>query len=374
MAKRDYYQILGLSKEASPQSIKRAYRQLAKKYHPDVNKEVGAEQEFKEIQEAYDVLSDQEKKAAYDRFGHHDMDNIDATGGFSSFDFDDLDNLFEGMFGGSEFSGSFNGFGGGRKTKFAMRGADLKRSLVITFEEAVFGAKKTVTLNREETCTRCLGNGARSKNDIKNCSHCSGNGYVVRVQNSLLGCIQTQTVCPLCHGEGKEVTHKCEHCQGHGTKHLTKIVEVKVPAGIHDGGQIRLAGLGETGRHGGPTGDLYVSVHIKKHKFFSRKNNDLYCEIPITFAQAALGADIELPTLNGKISLKIPAGTDQGTEFRVKEKGVKKMGTDSYGDLYVKVKVMIPKQLNARQKALLEKFDSLEDKSGYLWDKLKKSV
>jgi len=369
LAKRDYYEVLGVSKNATEQELKRAHRQLAKKYHPDVNTEAGAEEKFKEIQEAYEVLMDPQKKSTYDQFGHAGMDGMGGAGGFGGFGggggFEDI---FEGMFGGG--FGGFGG-GGGRSTNSARRGADLEKSLIITFEEAAFGATKEITVNREEECTKCAGSGARSKDDVKTCTQCSGSGRVIGVQNTILGRIQTQTVCPSCNGNGKEVTHKCDSCHGRGTKNKTKTIEVKIPAGINHGQQIRLSGQGEAGTNGGPAGDLYVSFRVQPHDFFKRDGYDLRCEVPITFSQAALGDEIEIPTLDGKISLKIPAGTQPETEFRLKGKGVKNIGRELHGSLYVKVKLAVPKKLTSRQKALLEEFNSLEDKSGSLWERFK---
>ena len=371
MAKRDYYEVLGVSKNATEQELKRAHRQLAKKYHPDVNKEAGAEEKFKEVQEAYEVLTDPQKKSTYDQFGHAGMDGMGGAGGFGGGfggggGFEDI---FEGMFGGG-----FGGFGGGgRQTNGARRGADLEKSLIITFEEAAFGATKEISVNREEECTKCAGSGARSKDDVKTCGRCSGSGRVIGVQNTILGRIQTQTVCPTCNGDGKEVTHKCDRCHGRKTLNKKKTIEVKIPAGINHGQQIRLSGQGEAGTNGGPAGDLYVSFRMQPHDFFTRDGYDLRCEVPVTFSQAALGDEIEVPTLDGKISLKIPAGTQPETEFRLKGKGIKNIGRELYGSLYVKVKLTVPKKLNSRQRTLLEEFNALEDHSGSLWEKFKKA-
>ena len=371
MAKRDYYEVLGVSKNATEQELKRAHRQLAKKYHPDVNTEADAEEKFKEIQEAYEVLSDSQKKSTYDQFGHAGMDGMGGAGGFGGGGFGGFEDIFGSMFGGS---GGFGGFGGGgRSANSARRGHDLEKTLIITFEEAAFGATKEITVNREEECTKCAGSGARSKDDVKTCSQCSGSGRVVGVQNTILGRIQTQTVCPNCNGDGKEITHKCDSCHGRGTKNKTKNIEVKIPAGVNHGQQIRLSGQGEAGSNGGPAGDLYVAFRVQSHDFFTREEYHLHCEVPITFTQAALGAEIEVPTLDGKISLKIPAGTQPGTEFRLRGKGVKHIGRESYGDLYVKAKIAVPKKINSRQRSLLEEFEALEDKSGTLWEKFKKA-
>jgi len=373
LAKRDYYDVLGVSKGASEQEIKRAHRQLAKKYHPDVNKEKDAEEKFKEIQEAYEVLNDPQKKGTYDQFGHAGMEGMGSAGGFGGSGFGGFEDIFEGMFGGGGFGG-FGDFGDvGRSPNSARRGANLEKTLIISFEEAAFGAKKEITINREEECTKCAGSGARSKDDVKTCTRCSGSGRVIGVQNTILGRIQTQTVCPSCNGNGKEITHKCDSCRGRGTKNRAKTIEVTIPKGINHGQQIRLRGQGEAGKSGGPTGDLYVSFRVQSHDFFSREEYNLHCEVPITFTQATLGAEIEVPTLDGRISLKIPPGTQPGTEFRLREKGVKYVSLETYGDLYVKVKIAVPKKINSRQKVLLEEFETLEDKSGSLWKRFKKA-
>ena len=370
LAKRDYYEVLGVNKNATENDIKRAHRQLAKKYHPDVNKEVGAEERFKEIQEAYEVLSDPNKKSTYDQFGHAGMEGMGGAGGFGGFS-GGFEDIFEGMFGGSGFG--FGGFGGGSRTSSARRGADLEKTVTITFEEAAFGAKKEITINREEECTKCGGSGARSKGDVKTCTKCSGSGRVIGVQNTILGRIQTQTVCPTCNGDGKEIAHKCDSCRGRKTKNQVKKIDVKIPAGINHGQQIRLSGQGEAGSSGAPAGDLYVVFRVQPHEFFKREEYNLHCEVPITFTQAVLGDEIEVPTLDGKISLKIPSGTQSETDFRIKGKGIKYIGRESFGDLYVKVKLAVPKRINSRQKAILEEFDSLEDRSGSLWERFKKS-
>jgi len=375
MAKRDYYDVLGVSKGASEQEIKRAYRKLAKQYHPDVSKEANADVKFKEVGEAYDVLGDANKRATYDQFGHAGMEGMGAGGGgFGGFGgaggFEDLGDIFESMFGG----GGFGGFGGGgRSSNRARKGNDLQKIVTITFEEAAFGTTKDITVNREEECTKCAGSGARSKDDVKTCSTCSGSGRVSQLQNTILGRVQTQATCGTCRGQGKEIKHKCDSCHGHGTVNKTKTIEVKIPAGIDDGQQIRLSGQGEAGVNGGPSGDLYVGFKVMGHSFFERDGYDLHCEVPITFTQAALGDEIEIPTLDGKVSLKIPVGTQPNTDFRIRGKGIKQINREAQGDLYVRVKLIVPKKISDRQKDLLKEFNSLEDKSDSIWSKLKKA-
>ncbi|HAX72865.1 MAG TPA: molecular chaperone DnaJ, partial [Firmicutes bacterium] len=284
--------------------------------------------------------------------------------------FDDLGDIFESMFGGG-----FGGFSGGgrRNPNGPARGNDLKQSITITFEEAAFGVTKEIKVNREEECTKCGGSGARSKDDVETCTRCSGSGRVVEVQNTILGRVQTQTVCPECSGKGKRIKHKCDSCNGRGAVNKAKTIEVKVPAGIDDGQQIRLSGQGEAGRNGGPSGDLYVAFRVKSHDFFVRDGFDLRCEVPITYSQAVLGAEIEVPTLTGKVVLKVPEGTQPGTEFRVRDKGIKYINRDLNGDLYVKVKLIVPKKVSSKQRELLSEFDALEDKTGSIWDKVKKA-
>lgn len=276
------------------------------------------------------------------------------------------------MFGGG-FGGSFGG-GSRRNPNAPQRGNDLKQTVTITFEEAAFGVSKELTVNREEECTKCGGSGARSKEDIETCPRCNGAGRVTEVQNTILGRVQTQIVCPECSGVGKKIKHKCDACHGRGSVKKQKTIEVKVPAGIDDGQQIRLTGQGEAGRNGGPTGDLYVAFRVLPHDFFVRDGYDLRCEIPISFSQAVLGAEVEVPTLNGKVALKIPEGTQPGTEFRIRNKGIKYINRDVTGDLYVKVKLVVPKKVNHRQRELLHEFDQLEEKTGSIWDKLKKRL
>ncbi len=377
MAKRDYYEVLGVSKTATDQEIKRAYRKLAKQYHPDISQEANAEEKFKEAQEAYDVLSDEQKRAGYDRYGHAGAEGFGGGGqGFGGFGggAGGFEDIFESMFGG----GGFGGFGGGGFSQgggrtSAQRGQDLKQSITLTFEEAAFGVTKEITVNRDEECTKCGGSGARSKDDIQTCGRCHGQGHVTEVQNTILGRMQTQRPCPECHGSGKQIKHKCDQCHGRGVVNKSKTIEVKVPAGIDDGQQIRLSGQGEAGRNGGPAGDLYVAFRVRAHDFFVRDGFDLRCEVPVTYSQAVLGAEIEVPTLTGKVVLKVPEGTQPGTEFRVRDKGIKYINREMHGDLYVKIKLIVPKKVSSKQRELLAEYDQLEDKSGSLWDKVKKA-
>lgn len=367
MSKRDYYEVLGVDKNANDQEIKRAYRQLAKKYHPDVSTEKDAEAKFKEVQEAYDVLSDDQKRAGYDRFGHAGAQGFGQGGaGFS--DFGDFG------FGGFEdiFSSFFGGGGSRRNANAPRKGNDIRQQMNITFEEAVFGASKELKISRHEECTKCGGTGAHSKGDIITCSRCHGSGTVVVEQQSILGRVQTQTTCPNCHGKGKEIKKACSVCHGKGRTIKSKTISVKVPKGIDDGQQIRLTGQGEAGINGGPSGDLYILFRVKKHDYFERMNDNIYCELPLSFSQVALGEEVEIPTLYGKVKFNIPPGTQPGSEFRLRGKGVESIRTGRKGDQYVKVKVITPKKLNSEQKKLFEKLSEFNDHhEDTLFDKVK---
>lgn len=371
MAKRDYYEVLGLQKGASQDEIKRAYRQLAKKYHPDINKEPGAEEKFKEINEAYDTLSDEQKKARYDQFGHEDptagfggggsgFSGFSSSGGFGGFD--DIINSF---------------FGGGRTTRSGAneprQGQDVEKQMNITFEEAVYGCKKKIRLSVDEECIQCGGTGAASKNDIKTCPKCKGQGRVLIRQQTIFGSSTVQTTCPDCNGKGKIVTKKCEACGGKGRIRRTKDVEVTIPAGIQTGMTLRMEGYGESGYNGGPSGDLYISFVCGEHKNFVRDGQNIILEIPISFTQAALGDTIEVPTIDGNVALKIPAGTQSGTKFRLRGKGTKNpKGGISRGDQIVITNIETPTNLSAEERKLLEQLASVqraEKKSP--WEKFK---
>lgn len=347
MSKRDYYEVLGLEKSASKEEIKKAYRKLARKYHPDVNKAEDAEDKFKEVQEAYDVLGDAQKKAQYDQFGH-----AGAQGGFGGFggggaDFGGFGDIFDMFFGG----------GGGRRNPNAPRqGADLQYTMTLKFEEAVFGKETTITIPKEEECDTCLGSGAKPGTKPETCSHCGGSGQQNVEQNTPFGKIVNRRVCHYCEGRGKIIKEKCQTCGGRGKVKKQKKINIKVPAGIDNGQQIRIAGKGEPGENGGPAGDLYVVFRISPHEFFEREGDDIYCEMPLTFAQVTLGDEIEVPTLHGKVKLKIPAGTQTGTNFRLKGKGSPNVRGYGQGDQHVRVKVITPKNLNEKQKKLLREF------------------
>lgn len=351
MSKRDYYEVLGVSKGATQDEIKKAYRKLSKKYHPDINKEADAEEKFKEVKEAYEVLSDDQKRAHYDQFGHTDPNQ--GFGGFGGGgDF--------GGFGGFEdiFSTFFGGGGGGRRRdpNAPRQGADLQYTMTLTFEDAVFGKETEIEIPREENCETCNGTGAKKGTKPETCSHCHGTGQLNTEQNTPFGRIVNRRVCHYCNGTGKEIKHKCSTCGGTGRVKKRRKIAVKIPAGIDDGQQLRVSGQGEPGINGGPAGDLYVVFHIQPHEFFERDGDDVYCEIPITFAQAALGDELEVPTLHGKVKLKVPAGTQTGTKFRLRGKGIPNVRGRGTGDQHIIVKVITPTKLTEKQKQLLEEF------------------
>lgn len=373
MSKRDYYEVLGVSKSASKDEIKKAYRKLSKKYHPDINKEADAADKFKEIKEAYEVLSDDQKKAHYDQFGHTDPNQGFGGGGFGG--------DFNGGFGGFEdiFSTFFGGGGGRRRDPNAPRqGADLQYTMTISFEEAVFGKETTIEIPREENCGTCHGNGAKPGTKSENCSHCGGSGQVNVEQNTPFGRIVNRTACRNCGGTGKYIPNKCSTCSGTGKVKKRKKIDVKIPAGIDDGQQLRVSGQGEPGVNGGPSGDLYVVFHVKTHEFFERDGDDVYCEVPLTFVQAALGDEIQVPTLHGKVQLKIPAGTQTGTRFRLKGKGIPNVRGYGQGDQHIIIKIITPRKLSDKQKQLLREFadisgETLDEHEEGFFSKMKRA-
>ncbi len=372
MDKRDYYEVLGVSKSASKDEIKKAYRKLSKKYHPDINKEPGADEKFKEVKEAYEVLSDDQKRSHYDQFGHTDPNQ--GFGGFGGGDF--------GGFGGFEdiFSTFFGGGGSRRRDPNAPRqGADLQYTMTLNFEDAVFGKETEIEIPREENCETCNGTGAKKGTQPETCSHCHGSGQLNIEQNTPFGRIVNRRVCNYCHGTGKEIKHKCSTCGGTGKVKKRRKIAVKIPAGIDDGQQLRIAGQGEPGTNGGPSGDLYVVFHIRSHEFFERDGDDVYCEMPITFAQAALGDEIEVPTLHGKVKLKVPSGTQTGTKFRLRGKGIPNVRGRGIGDQHIIVKVITPTKLTEKQKQLLQEFaeisgdDHRDDHEEGFFDKVRRA-
>ncbi len=365
MAKRDYYEVLGVSKSATEDDIKKAYRKLAMKYHPDRNSEdPKAEEKFKEASEAYEVLGDSDKRATYDRLGHAAFDGS-AGGGFGGFG----GGGFGGFGGGgggfgsaedifSAFFGNRGGGGGGQARQ--RRGSDLNYRMELTLEEAVKGVKKTITFTAESTCQTCNGKGTENPSDVVTCSQCNGSGEV-RMQQGFFAVSQP---CPKCHGLGKTVKNPCKTCQGSGVEERSRTLEVTIPAGIDHGQRIRITGEGEAGGVGATNGDLYIEVYVKPHGVFKRDSADLYVEIPISFTEAALGKEVEVPTLDGRVSLKVPEGTQSGKVLRLKGKGVKLPQGGMQGDLLVRIVVETPLNLTARQKEILNEFQkSLEGKS-----------
>jgi molecular chaperone DnaJ len=349
MAKRDYYEVLGVSKSASADEVKKAYRRLAMKYHPDRNKgeDADSESKFKEAKEAYEVLRDSDKRAAYDRFGHEGLSGagMGGPGGFSAEGFSDIfGDVFGDIFGG----------GGRRGGRQVFRGADLGYELRLDLERAVRGDTVTIDVPSQVTCDVCDGSGAKKGTTPVQCSTCGGAGQV-RMQQ---GFFSIQQTCPACKGAGTMISDPCDTCHGRGRVRKTRTLSVKVPAGVDDGDRIRLSGEGEAGRDGGPPGDLYVEIRLEPHKIFMRDGSDLSCEVPISFATAALGGEVELPTLDGNVSLKVPAGTQSGKVFRLRSKGVTTVRDSRKGDLFARVAVETPVNLTNEQKELLSKFDS----------------
>ena len=346
MSNRDFYEVLGVARGASEGEIKAAYRKLAMKYHPDRNPgDKAAEEQFKDVQKAYAVLSDREKRNAYDQFGHAGVDpNNMGGGGFGGgFDFGDI---FSQMFGGA-------GGGGGRQPNY--QGADLQYNIEISLEEAAHGIKKKITIPTHEECDLCHGSGAKPGTSASVCSTCGGSG-TVHVRQAIF---QLQQTCPTCRGTGKQIKDPCVKCHGDGMVKTRKTVEVSIPAGIDDGQRIRLSGEGEPGSHGAPAGDLYVGVHVRAHSVFERDGMDLHCELPIGFTTAALGGEVEVPTLEGRVKLNIPKETQTGRRMRVRGKGIKSVRSSAVGDLYCHIVVETPVNLTERQQELLEEFEKI---------------
>ena len=360
MADQDYYEVLGVSRDASDEDIKKAYRRLAMKYHPDRNNgDKAAEEKFKQVGEAYAVLSDPQKKAAYDRFGKAGVDPSAAggAGGFGGFG-----GFGQGGFNAGDFSDIFSEiFGGGaagrqaRRGPRVYRGADLSYSLEVTLEQAVHGMKTDLRLPVWETCDECGGTGAKPGSTPTKCSACGGTGQVRVQQNTMFGSFSTVRTCEACNGTGKIISDPCTHCKGRGRVNKSNRINVTIPAGINNGQTLTMRGEGEAGIRGGANGDLYIGINVRPHKLFSRKGYDLYLDINIPMTTAALGGEIQVPTLKGSVKYNVPQGTQPGTTFRLKEQGVQKLNAAGKGDLFVRVNVQIPKRLNEEQRELLEK-------------------
>ncbi len=367
--KRDYYEVLGVDKSVSEDDLKKAYRKAAKKYHPDLNPgDAQAEKSFKEVNEAYEVLSDKEKRSRYDQFGHAGVDPNFGAGGYGgggfgggfTGDFGDLGDIFSSFFGG--------GFGGSSRRSnpnAPRRGNDTAASVTISFEEAAKGCTKTVNVTKIDNCKDCGGSGAKKGTTAKTCPVCHGSGQVAATQRTPFGVIQTQQVCNHCHGSGKIIEDPCDTCKGKGRIRHTVEQTVEIPAGIDDGQVISLRGAGDSGINGGPSGDLRINVNVRPHPIFERDGYDVYCEIPITFTQAALGAEITVPTLDGKVKFTIHEGTQPGDEFKLRGKGIQRLRYSGRGDQYVKITVEVPKNLSKAQKEKLKDFDSATDDKNY---------
>ncbi len=379
--KRDYYEVLGVSKGCSDDELKKAYRKMAKQYHPDLNPDDKAsEAKFKEVSEAYEVLSDSDKKARYDQFGHAGVDpsyggggGAGGYGGFSGFG--DVGDIFESFFGGG-----FGGFGGSRaqNPNAPRRGQDIRANIIIDFMDACKGKKTEIRINRMETCSDCHGSGAAAGTSAKTCPDCNGTGTIKVGQRTPLGVISTSKTCPHCNGKGKLIEKPCPKCSGAGRTRVASTREFEIPAGIDDGQTLQLSGQGDAGTNGGPSGDLNVTVTVRPDPIFEREGYDIRTEIPITYTQATLGDEIIVPTIDGKVKYAVGEGTQTGTVFRLKGKGVKKLNRADRGDQYVKVIVEVPSNLSKKQKDLLHEFEASLGETNYqkrksFFDKIKES-
>ena len=356
--KRDYYEVLGVEKNATPEQIKKAYRKLAKKYHPDMNPgDDEAANKFKEVNEAYEVLSDEDKKAKYDQFGFDGLDpNFGAGGfggGFGGFDFGDI---LSSVFGGGGFGG-FGG-GGGHDRNAPMQGPNLREVLRLTFEEAAFGCEKDLPIERIEACKECHGKGTTDPNGVQTCQRCHGTGVIQTQQRTPFGVMQTQQECPECGGDGHIIKNPCKVCSGRGLVRRRTTVQVKVPAGINNGQAINMHGQGHVGRNGGPNGDLIISIAVSPHPMFTRDGFDVHYTHPVSFVDATLGGELEIPTIDGKVKYNLPAGTQGDTTFRLKGKGIPRLNKSGRGDQYVTVSIQVPTNLSAEAKSALRAFDS----------------
>ena len=366
MAKRDYYEVLGVDRNASEEEIKKAYRKLAVKFHPDKNPgDKAAEENFKEIGEAYEALSDPQKRAAYDQYGHAAFDpraRAGRGGGFYGGGFHDPFEIFREVFSSSSI---FEEFFGRHDPSQPQRGDDLRYDLEITLEEAALGCEKKIVIAKSIRCETCAGSGMEQGSRTRVCPTCGGQGVVLTSR----GFISLRQTCPHCQGSGRILEKPCKTCHGDGRHEQSSEIKLRIPPGVDTGSRLRSSGNGEAGFRGGPAGDLYVVLHVKSHDLFQRDGDDLLCEAPVSFAQAALGAEIEVPTLDGKVTVKIPAGTQPGAAFRVKGKGVKNLQGYGHGDLHVRIRVRVPSHLNAEQKAKLREFAALSSEDAHPTDK-----
>lgn len=372
MAEKNYYDILGVNKNASDDEIKKAYRSLAKKYHPDLNPgNAEAAEKLKQVNEAYSVLSDKTKRQNYDTYGNENGPQGfggsgfggfgSGFGGFSSGDFSDFGDIFSNIFGGA--------FGGGssRRSRRAeqTQGSDIQVKMKLSFPEAAFGCRKSVNLTRTETCSYCNGSGAKNGTEISTCSRCKGSGTIRQTQNTLFGQVVSESVCPDCHGTGKMIKEKCPHCGGSGVTRQNRTIELNIPGGVDNDQVLTLRGQGEAGRNGGPNGDIQILIQIEPHKLLKREGYDVYVDVPITFTEALLGAKVKIPGINETIELTIPELTQSGTILTVKGKGVKILNKNSYGDLYAKIIIELPKSLDRSSKQLIQELDSGISKNQY---------
>ncbi|MCQ2977627.1 MAG: molecular chaperone DnaJ [archaeon] len=387
--KRDYYEVLGIDKGATDKEIKKAYRKLAKQYHPDVveeDKKDEASEKFKEISEAYAVLSDEDKRRRYDQYGHAGMDGYSTEDIFRNANFEGFEDIFQGFGGGGiedifEMFG-FGGFGGGRprsSRRGPQRGSDIYSRVTISLEEASMGVEKEITIKHDVECPHCHGERAEPGSDVETCPHCGGTGQVKQVRSSLFGQVVSYGECRNCRGTGKIIKEPCSKCRGRGTVKEEKTISVKIPAGVEDGNRLRISGEGNAGEKGAIPGNLYVEINIQKHLDFQRDGSNLYYEKQISFVQASLGDTVDIPTINGEVELKIPAGTQSGSVFRLRGKGMPVMQRDIKGNLYVTVTVVVPQKLNKEQQKLLRKFAEIsgeeisEIKKGF-FDKVKDAM
>ena len=357
--KRDYYDVLGVPKTASEDELKKAYRKVAKECHPDLNpNNPEAEKRFKQANEAYEVLSDPDKKARYDQYGHAGVDPSFGAGGGGYGGFDDFGSIFESIFGGA--------FGGGGANPNAPRkGENLRATLVLSFEEAAFGTEKEIFVSRVEPCESCHGSGATSSADVEVCQECRGAGQVRTATRTVMGMFTSTGPCPVCKGRGKTIKNPCQSCKGAGMTRRKVGISVKIPAGIDDRQTVSLRGQGSAGQNGGPAGDVLVTVSVRPHPLFAREGTAVHMDFPLTFAQAALGAEVEVPTLDGRVKYSVPEGTQPGTVFRIKSKGIPALGSKARGDQYVHVTVEVPKGLNKKQKELLQEFSAACESSNH---------
>ena len=359
---RDYYETLGVAKNATSDEIKSAYRKMAKKYHPDLHKDdENAAKKFQEINEAYQVLSDDQKRSQYDQFGHDAYTRSAQTGGQPGGGFGGFEG-FGGFGGFDDILNSFFGGGSSQRRNGPRRGADIEVNVTISFEEAAFGVKRDITVTRKEQCEVCGGSGAKPGTTVKTCPRCGGSGQIRQQQQTLFGMSVVNVPCPDCRGEGKIIETPCEHCRGVGLVNKTRTISINIPAGIDNDQVMTLSGQGDMGYKGGPAGNVLVYIRVKPHKTFVREGVNLRMDMNISFAQAALGDEIEIPTLSGNVKYNLPAGTQTGTTFRLRDKGIKYLRQDKYGDLYVKVNIEVPRKLTDRQRELLIEFSGIEPK------------